>query len=151
MAEHLKYAVGVLINKQGKLAGYRTPAGYWMIGLRNKRYLRHRLVWSMFNGPIPPGGVIDHRDGIPGNDWPTNLRLTDNSGNIGAGTHKLVSNNTSHYNGVHWRTDCLKWQAQCRQDGKRKHVGYFDDADTAHTALVAYKAAHGITESRRLK
>lgn len=150
MHDRLEYRDGVFYTKKGKVAGYHSKAGYHVITLRGKRYLRHRLVWSMANGPIPEGGVIDHRDGVPGNDWAGNLRLTDDSGNLGAGSPCLVANNTSGYNGVTWRKDCERWQAQCRQDGRRKHVGYFKSAEAAHAALVAYKAANGIEESRRL-
>lgn len=37
--------------------------------------LAHRLVWRHFNGPIPEGLTINHKDGIKTNNAPSNLEL----------------------------------------------------------------------------
>lgn len=36
---------------------------------------RSRLVWAAANGPIPPGGIIHHRNEMPLDDRPENLQL----------------------------------------------------------------------------
>jgi len=36
---------------------------------------RSRLVWASENGPIPPGGIIHHRNENPLDDRPDNLQL----------------------------------------------------------------------------
>ena len=37
--------------------------------------LAHRLVWRHFNGPIPPGLTINHKNGNPKDNSPGNLEL----------------------------------------------------------------------------
>lgn len=37
--------------------------------------LAHRLVWRHFNGPIPDGLTVNHKDGAKKNNRPTNLEL----------------------------------------------------------------------------
>lgn len=46
-------------------------------------YKIHRLVWESFNGPIPPGNHIDHKDGSRDNNRLENLQSVDPK------THKL--------------------------------------------------------------
>jgi len=41
----------------------------------------HRLVWRHFNGPIPGGLVINHKDGVRTNNTPSNLEALTNRGN----------------------------------------------------------------------
>lgn len=43
------------------------------IGL--KAYGVHRIIWQLFNGPIPNKLVIDHKDGDPWNNKIENLRM----------------------------------------------------------------------------
>lgn len=40
--------------------GYRTTGGYGIVALHGQRYLTHRLVWEMTNGPIPDGLYACH-------------------------------------------------------------------------------------------
>jgi hypothetical protein len=42
-------------------------------GKRILGYYEHRLVWEMFNGPIPEGHVIHHKDGNKRNNSIENL------------------------------------------------------------------------------
>jgi hypothetical protein len=37
--------------------------------------LAHRLVWRHFNGPIPEGLTINHKNGRHAENWPGNLEL----------------------------------------------------------------------------
>lgn len=37
--------------------------------------LAHRLVWRHFNGPIPPGLTVNHKNGNKAENWPENLEL----------------------------------------------------------------------------
>lgn len=48
--------------------------GYHHGHYNKKDYLRHRVIWEMFNGPIPKGMVIDHINRKPGDDRIENLR-----------------------------------------------------------------------------
>jgi hypothetical protein len=44
------------------------------IGFNGKRYLLSRIIWMMFNGPIPTDLIIDHKDGDPWNNSISNLK-----------------------------------------------------------------------------
>lgn len=37
--------------------------------------LAHRLVWRHFNGPIPDGLTVNHKNGRHAQNWPLNLEL----------------------------------------------------------------------------
>lgn len=46
-----------------------------MVDLRRANALAHRLVWRHFNGPIPPGLTVNHKDGKKKRNHPLNLEL----------------------------------------------------------------------------
>lgn len=52
-----------------------TPEGYVMVGLSNKKWLVHRLVYTVFIGDIPDKMVIDHINNIRNDNRISNLRL----------------------------------------------------------------------------
>lgn len=55
--------------------GHINRNGYCAIRIANKEYMRYRIVWEMFNGPIPPGMHIDHVNRDRADDRLDNLRL----------------------------------------------------------------------------
>lgn len=46
-----------------------------------KTFVVHRLVWEAFNGPIPAGYEVDHKDNDPENNRLDNLQLLTHSEN----------------------------------------------------------------------
>ena len=65
-------------NQPGKLAGCKDgPYGYAVLNFKGKMYAQHRIIWEMFNGPIPKGLTIDHIDRNKQNNLISNLRLAD--------------------------------------------------------------------------
>lgn len=52
-----------------------------MIAGRRHVGLAHRLVWQFFNGNIPPGMVINHKNGLKDCNAPGNLEVVSYSGN----------------------------------------------------------------------
>lgn len=57
-----------------------------------RRYLVYRLEWEAFNGPIPHGMQINHKDENPRNNNLDNLEIVDAAGNLNYGNHnKKVS------------------------------------------------------------
>jgi len=52
---------------------HRTP--YIRICYNRGRYYAHRLVWIYFNGAIPNGYEVDHKDRVGTNIFIWNLRL----------------------------------------------------------------------------
>jgi len=49
-------------------------AKFWRVKFNNKSVSVHRLIWVLFNGPIPDNMVIDHIDGDSTNNSIENLR-----------------------------------------------------------------------------
>lgn len=92
-------------------------AGYF-IGMLNRKVVRvHRVIWTLFNGEIPKGGLIDHEDRVKSNNKIDNLRLV--TTRINGQNCKMQKNNTSGVTGVYMGhiNGRAYWQAGW-QDGK---------------------------------
>lgn len=111
---------------EGSEAGYLDKSsGYVCVTLDGKIYRAHRIIWEMFNGPIPEGMQIDHVN---------HIRCDNRLVNLGLVTHKengrnvsRQKNNTSGITGVHWDKNRSKWHAQIKYKGKIYGLGRFDD------------------------
>lgn len=55
-------------------------------GVPKENYV-HRVIWSAFNGPIPEGLVINHKDENPENNNLENLMVCTQQENLAWGTH----------------------------------------------------------------
>lgn len=51
----------------------QTGQRYFTVGFEGKRYLAHRIIWTLHHGK-PPVGVIDHINGQPWDNSIENLR-----------------------------------------------------------------------------
>jgi hypothetical protein len=115
-------------------------SGYRLINYRESRHAKqvsfsvHRLVFYLYNHYLPQ--EVDHEDRNRKNNHPSNLRAAtrvENQRNISS-----AKNSTSKYLGVS-KYSCNsnysnngKWVAQIRDNGKKKHLGYFtDEVDAA--------------------
>ena len=60
-----------------RIIGYRMNTGYKAVDLYNNsnryRVAEHRIVWIYFNGIIPEGLEINHKNGIKTDNRPSNL------------------------------------------------------------------------------
>ena len=79
---------GIVTNPAtGRRIGYRM-AGYWQISYLDRKskiiykMLVHRLVWLAFNGLIPEGIEVNHKDEDRSNPALENLDLTTGYGNL---------------------------------------------------------------------
>jgi len=98
--------------------------------------MAHRLAFVYMTDDFPPN-QIDHINGKTDDNRWSNLRICTQSQNkANSGKHK---NNTSGYKGVCWRKDNKKWTAGICHEGKRFHLGFFDDKEDA--AMAYNKAA----------
>lgn len=72
------------------LKGSAHPSGYRQVRLSNgsvvKTFLIHRLVWETFNGSIPDGYEINHKDENKQNNTITNLESVTHKDNCNYGT-----------------------------------------------------------------
>lgn len=66
--------------------GSQDGRGYFSVMVDRQRWLVHRLVYSMFVGPLVDGLVVCHRDGNPANNSVENLLQDTQKVNI---SHKL--------------------------------------------------------------
>ena len=120
--------------KEGDPAGSPNSSGHLQFVYKGKNYAVHRVIWEMFNGPIPDGLQIDHINRIKSDNRIENLRLANNSQN--QQNKDMQKNNTSGYIGVGWHKLIKKFAARIRINGKLKHLGYFDDPKEAHLAYT---------------
>lgn len=105
---------------------------YRLIRYKQKRYLEHRIIWEMHNGPIPDGYEIDHIDHNTLNNDITNLRMvTHHENTLNAPMRK---DNKSGYVGVIWHKARRKWMAYIAVNKKPKYLGLFDDIEEAVAA-----------------
>jgi len=134
--EKFIYLDGFLFHiSTGEKAGWKNGHGYWQVYC-DKKYLRmQRVIWEMFNGPIPIGLEIDHVDRNKDNNRIENLRLTTRSEN--ALNRNVQSNNKLGIKGV--SKSGKKFVAYTRVNKKTINLGYYN---TPEEASKAYEDFH---------
>jgi len=127
-------------GKKDKKAGTLMANGYLKIGIDNKEYLAHRLMWLFVHGEFPKTN-IDHIDRCRSNNCILNLRLATPKQN--AENMFRTSTNKSGYRGVHFnkRLQSKPWSANIMHNKKTIHIGYFK---TAEEAYIARKSTENI-------
>lgn len=125
------------VNCRGKPAGTLSGTGYVYIEYKGHAYKRSRIVWEMHHGSIPPGMVVEHKDGVRNNDAISNLQLTTQQENILLGTPALQSRNTSGYTGVYLIKKRSMYQASARINKRNISFGYYETAELARDARAA--------------
>jgi len=108
------------------------------------------IHWAEANG-YEKGLSIDRRDNGKGYH-PNNCRWENNE--TQAQNRQVLSvTNTSGYRGVSWNKARKKWTAEIRYNHKRKHLGRFDDKDSAANAYDAFIIENGLASvtNRSLK
>ena len=131
-----KPALGAAHNK-----GYRRGRIF------GRAYKAHRVAFALHHGAWP-ADQIDHINGDRTDNRIANLRSVDNATN-GRNAARPVTNTSGHV-GVVWHKARGKWQARINADGKRKHLGYFDDFDAACSARAAAEVKHGYHQNHGL-
>ncbi len=118
----------------GKEAGcHDKTTNRIVIGHNKMLMFRYHVVWAIHHGEWPTQN-IDHENRNPLDDKIGNLRLCTQGQNVGNST--LAVTNKSGYKGVSWSLHMKKWIAGIGVNGKRKHLGYFDDPAEAHAAYM---------------
>tara|TARA_R110000868_G_scaffold77073_9_gene221114 strand:- start:1125 stop:1634 length:510 start_codon:yes stop_codon:yes gene_type:complete len=127
-------------GKKGNKAGVMMCNGYIKIGIDNKEYLVHRLIWLYVHGEFPTTN-IDHIDRCRSNNAISNLRLAtpkQNSENM----FRKGSNKSGHCGVFHnKRLKSKPWSASLMHNRKTIHIGYFA---TAEEASIARKSTEDI-------
>ncbi len=132
----------------GEHAGFKDEDGYWIVGIGRCYMKVSRIVWILTNGQIPDGLFVDHKDGNPSNNHPSNLQVITNPQNVRA-INKLPCTSTSGFMGVSWRPEKQMWRSYFTRNGKRTYFGYFTDkieaAKRFNQAAIEWAESHGET------
>ncbi len=100
------------------------------IAVNGKKYHLHRIVYEIFNGPIPDGYYIENAD--ESCEKIENLKLISHSE---SGTKRKPCGN-SGIKGVLWIKARNKWGAQIKVNTISHHLGYFDNINDAIKARI---------------
>jgi len=116
------------IKNANKIAGHKNKTnGYIEIGIFNKKYLAHRLVFLYVNGKLPDNDV-DHKNGLCHDNRFINLRIATTSQNLQ--NKKIQKNNSTGFKGVTFHYQTKKYRARINN----KHLGLFNTPQEAHEA-----------------
>lgn len=119
--------------------------GYRVVGITfqgdARIYLQHRIVFALATGAWP-SDMLDHIDGDRANNSISNLRPCTMQQNAMNQPGKLPSKGRLKGASFHQRLG--KWSASICVDYRKRHLGYFDTAEAAHTAYqTAAAELHG--------
>ena len=115
-------------SKKGEVAGGVWSNGYRYIGIDNKNYLAHRLIWFYHYGYFPENN-IDHINRKKTDNRIENLREVSQSCNMrNCGN---VSTNTSGVKGVSFEKNKKAWTVCVRIENKNHSSGQSKDFDEA--------------------
>jgi hypothetical protein len=129
----------------GKRAGYMRPDGYVEIRKQNNKMLAHRIAYYIATRENPGNYFIDHIDGNPSNNCPSNLRMATATENL-RNCRRLRRNNTSGQSGVTYAVvgGIEYWKAYVVVKGRQLHLGSYATKEAAIAAReVAEKFTYG--------
>ena len=113
---------------------------YLQVGVCGRAIRGHRLAWFLTHGYFPK--TINHINGDGLDNRLCNLREVTQQQNI-HNHRKPPKHNTSGFLGVSYYKAGKKFSAHINLDGKKIHLGYFDDPELGHQAyLVAKRKLH---------
>jgi hypothetical protein len=120
---------GYLISRATKKqVGKPNEEGYIRIrGSNGKEYRAHRIIWSLHNGEIPEGMLIDHIDGNKQNNKIDNLRLATRTQN----NNNSIGRSVRGYPKGVQPTSSGKYRARIMQNGKQICIGTYDTVEEA--------------------
>lgn len=128
-------------KNSGKIASWPHGCGYSSITIFGKKYLSHRIIWSIYYGENLNCEIqIDHINGSRIDNKIINLRqATVTQQRMNAGTNK---NNTSGCKGVFFEKRRRKWVACIGNNKKQIYLGQFDNFEDAVKARKNAEKLH---------
>jgi hypothetical protein len=140
--EALEYRDGALYWKDrplakriGERAGSVNSNGYRTLRVGGKTMREHRIIFALHHGYMPI--VVDHINNDRTNNRIENLRAATIKENQLNSRTRVTS--SSGVKNVHWHKATGQWQVMVRTNGKRKHVGLFDDLEDAKAAAILWR------------
>jgi hypothetical protein len=123
----------------GALTGSLDKDGYNIIQIGGVKYRAGRLAFLYMIGRWPV--EVDHKDGVPANDWWDNLREATRSEQMANSARPIGA---SGLRGVKFDLKTSTWRSRVQCGNIREWLGPFDTAKEAHEAyLAATETAHG--------
>jgi hypothetical protein len=119
---------------QRKIMGWADKLGYIHIRVNNRLHLAHRMAWLWVYGEWPASN-LDHINGNPSDNRICNLRLCNQSQNIG--NSKIQRVNSSIRKGVSWDKNRKLFRSYITVNKKAIHVGRFSSQEEAIAARIA--------------
>ncbi len=135
------YENGILYRKVITLntynrVGTKNKGGYLKFRLNGKTALVHRYLYEKYhNIQLQPNQQINHINHIKNDNRIENLEIVSHQQN--QQWLKKHKDNTSGYKGVCWHKQSKKWCANIQVNGKKQHLGLFDDIEEAKQAYIA--------------
>lgn len=114
--------------------------GYRQGAIFSRLQKAHRIVWMIERGEIQEGMIIDHINGIAGDNRIENLRLATQAQNMC--NRRVQSNSVTGIKGVSFHIPTKKWRASIGVKGKQIHLGLFDSISAAEAAYLAAAEKH---------
>lgn len=139
-ALYWKEDVGGRARLGGK-AGCVDNEGYTVVRYQGVGYRAHRIVFALVHGRWPEG-VVDHVNGVKGDNRPENLRDTTPHGNANNSTNRACVG-ASGVRNVTWFSQYQKWKAAFCHAGRLYFVGHFDSVDAAARAVSVARKSLG--------
>lgn len=128
-------------GRVGALAGkVHGQSGYLTVGIDNRHYRAHRLIWLCATGRWP-ANWLDHINGDRLDNRIDNLREVTPALN-GRNRVSPQANSTTKLVGVSWHKLRQKWRASIQVDGKHIHLGLYDDPAIASAVYWDAKRRH---------
>lgn len=121
--------------KIGDRVGTDHGNGYRRVAVNGKDYFVHRLIFLYHRGYLPE--FLDHIDDNRSNNDINNLReATMSQNNMNRKKFKSINgkSTSSDFTGVTWNKRAKKWMVYITNNGKQKHLGYFDSETDAAKA-----------------
>jgi len=136
--ELFDYVDGKLFRKSdGKEMGSYSNKNhrYARIGIDNKNYKLHRIIFLYHQGYMPK--MIDHINGDGFDNRIENLREVNNVQN--RYNSRLYSTSKSGVKNVYWQRNCKKWTVTITINGERKNFGYYIDLEEAKKVAISMR------------
>ena len=137
---------GEIISLKGKneksLKQAISNNGYYKVNLcwngKPKYYFVHRLIWEAFNGPIPKGLQINHKDENKRNNCLSNLEVVTPQYNVTYGTalKRMVEKISKPVRQLH-NNEAIKDYPSAREAGRQTGIAQSNISRSCRTGCTA--------------
>jgi len=112
--------------------------GYRNISIKATRFAAHRIIYKWLHGPIPDGHIIDHVNGVTGDNRSSNLRLATMSQNQWNRGPRKGDREWAHLpKGVTYVKAVRKYRVDVCRNRNKEYLGLFTDLQQAVDAYNA--------------